>query len=80
LLLGGTGADEITNHNKPSRDPNTHLQRGTCSGLELWHGLYEGEPSSNSGLGVVLVCVRIAEIGKHAVAHVFCDETVMALD
>ena len=38
------------------------------------------EPGADGALGVVLVRVRIAEIGQHAVAHVLGDVSVEARD
>jgi hypothetical protein len=34
------------------------------------------EPGPHCALGIVLTCLRIAEINQHAIAHEFRDETV----
>ena len=45
--------------------------------LELTHGSGESEGRPHRSLGVVLMRLRPAEIGQHAVAHELCD---MALE
>ena len=49
-------------------------------GIELRHRFDQGEPGTHRALGVVLVRLRIAEIGQHAVAHVLGDEAAVALN
>ena len=65
---------------QPGRDADPHVQGRTRRGDEFRRGLDDGEPGLHGALGVVLVGLGIAEIGEHAVAHVFGDETAVALD
>jgi hypothetical protein len=49
-------------------------------GLQFRRRLDDREPGLDGALGVVFVRLRIAEIGEHAVAHVFGDEAAVACD
>ena len=64
----------------PGRDPDPYVQRQASRGDELRRRLDDREPGSHGALGIVFVRLRIAEIGEHAVAHVFGDEAALALD
>ena len=67
----------------PIRSPTTTspvaMPTRTCKGdaggsIELRHGFDQGKPGADRALGIVLMRLRIAEIGEHAVAHVLGDE------
>ncbi len=68
---------EIADHHDPRRDPHPHMQRAACC-LKFRHGLDDRMPGPDGALGVMLMRLRIAEIGQHAVAHVFSDEAALA--
>src|SRR5262244_2902594 len=80
LLLRCSRSDQIADHNEPGGDPDPHLQGRTGMRREHRNRLDKIEPRANGALGVVLMRLGIAEIGEYAVAHVFCDETTIALD
>ncbi len=69
---------EVADHDQPGRDADPHVQRRAGRGDELRRRLDDGEPGLHGALGVMLVRLRIAEIGEHAVAHVFGDETAVS--
>ena len=50
------------------------------AGGELRHSLDEGKPGPDGALGIMFVRLRIAKISEHSIAHVFGDETSIALD
>ena len=57
----------------------------TCSGapaavLSFGDGLDDRKPGPDRAFGIMLVGLRIAEIGEHAVAHIFGDEAAVARD
>ena len=79
-LLRLPRSDEIADHHEPGRDPDPHVQGRAGRGDELRRRLDDGEPGPHGALGVMLVRLGIAEIGEHAVAHVFGDEAAVALD
>ena len=54
------------------------MQRRAGGRFKLRRGLDDREPGPDRALGVMLVRLRIAEIGEHAVAHVFGDEAAFA--
>ena len=72
----------------PRRSPTTTIPVAiptrTCSApatvCEFRRGLDDGQPGLHGALGVVFVRLRIAEIGEHAVAHVFGDEAAVGCD
>jgi hypothetical protein len=67
-------------HHQPCCDPDPGLRRQVGCCLQSADRLDELQPGPHGSLGDVLVGARIAEIGEHAVAHVFCDEPACALD
>jgi hypothetical protein len=79
-LLSFARADQLADHNEPRRDADAHLQGHTYRGRELRYCLDEGETGADGPLGVVLVCMGIAEIREHTVAHVLGDEAAIPLD
>jgi hypothetical protein len=79
-LLCLSRAQEIADDHNPGRNPHPHVQRRAGGGLKLRRGLDDCQPSSHCALRVVLVRLRIAEIGEHSVAHVLGDEAPIALD
>ena len=74
LLLGGTRADQVADHDKPGGDADADLQGSAGGGLELRHRLDQRKPGPHRALGVMLVGLGIAEIDQHPVAHVLGDE------
>ena len=72
-------ADEVADHDEPGGDADPHLQRRAGAVFELRHRLDHREPGMHGAFGVILVGLRIAEIGQHAVAHILGDETAVAL-
>ena len=79
-LLRLPRSDQVADDDQPGRDPDPHVQRRAGRGDEFRRRLDNGEPGLHGALGVVFVRLRIAEIGEHAVAHVFGDEAAVALD
>ena len=56
------------------------MQGRTGGGDKFWRRLDNGKPGSNGALGIVLVRLGIAKVGKHAVAHILRDKPAVALD
>ena len=79
-LLRLARSDEVADDDQPGRDADPHVQRRARRGDQLRRGLDNREPGLHGALGVVFVGLRIAEIGEHAIAHVFGDEAAVALD
>ena len=80
LLLSGTLAYKVTHHDQPGRNPDPDLQRHAGGRVEFRYGFDQSKSSLYGAFGVMLVSVRIAEIGEHAVAHVLGDKTALLLD
>ena len=78
VLLRRASADEIADHDEPRGDADAHLQGDARGSVQLRRRLDERKPSLDRAFGVVFVGLRIAEIGEHAVAHIFGDETAEA--
>ena len=72
LFLRGAGADQIADHGQSggNAEPNPKALRQ----VEMRHGLDDGETGTHRLLGILLMGMRIAEIGEDAVAHIFCDK------
>ena len=76
-LLRLTLAHRLADHHEPGRDPDPR-RKPTAARLKRAHGFYEGEARPHRPLGVVLVRLRPAEIGQHAVAHELGDVALEA--
>src|SRR5262249_9819021 len=79
-LLSFARADQVAYHNEPRRDADPYLQGHTGRRREPRYCLDEGETGADGSLGVMLVCMRIAEIREHAVAHVLRDKAAIPVD
>ena len=78
-LLRLAGPQKIADHHDPRRQADPHMQ-GVCRRAQLGRGGNDRERRAHRVLGVVLVSLRIAEVGEHAVAHVFGDEAAVGGD
>ena len=79
-LLRLSRTQQITDDHDPGRDAHSHMQRAAFGRLQLRRGLGDRKPSPHGPFGVMLVRLRIAEIGEHPVAHVLGDEAPIARD
>ena len=75
VVLRRVPADEIADDHQASGDADPQVQRWRLAYIELRHGFDQRQPRAHRPLGIVLMGLRIAEIGEHAVAHIFGDET-----
>ena len=73
LFLGGAGTDQIPNDNQPCG--NTDADPKRFRGREPLNSVDERKPCLHGPLNVILTGARITEVHKHAVAHVFGNET-----
>ena len=80
LLLGRALADQLADHHQAGRDADPRRQRLAAGVAELPDCLDDRKPGAHRPLGLVLVRLRPAEIGQHAIAHVLGDMPVPALD
>jgi hypothetical protein len=80
LLLRATLADEVAHHGDPGRDADPDLQGDISTRPQIRHGLNEREPGVDSLLCIVLMRLRITEIGKHAVAHISGHDSLIVAD
>ena len=67
-------ADQIADHDQAGGDADPHLQRRRRPASSFATASIKRQPGPHRALGVVLMRLRIAEIGEHAVAHVLGDE------
>ncbi len=79
-LLRLSGPQKIADHHVPRRDADPRVQRGACRRIQLGRGGDDRERRAHRVLGVLFVSLRIAEVGEHAVAHVFGDEAAVGGD
>lgn len=66
--------------NNPGCDADPDLQWGLRARLQIRHGLDEREAGAHGLLGIVLMRLRITEIGEHAVAHISRHDSLIAVD
>jgi hypothetical protein len=71
-------ADKVADHDQPAGNADPH--REPLWKVESADCLNHRESGAYRPLRVVLMCLRIAEIDQHAVAHVFRDETLEPRD
>ena len=79
LFLGGALTKQIADDDEASGDTNTHPQRGRQA-IELGHRLDQRETRAHSLFSVLLMRLRITEIGQHAVTEIFCNKATRAGD
>jgi hypothetical protein len=80
VLLRGTLADPVTDHDLPCRHADTGRETGASAGIETAYGSNELESRAYGALGIVFVSPRPAEIGEDPVAHVLGDIAVPSAD
>ena len=78
--VGNTLADQIAHHDVTGRDAHAGLQADFGARLEPSDLLDQLKPGAHRPLGVVLVRLRPAEIGEHAIADVFGDVPAPTVD
>ena len=71
--LAAPEPDEIADDHDPGRDAHAHVERRAGGCLEFRRGFDDRESGPHGPFGVVLVRTWIAEIGEHAVAHIFAE-------
>ena len=79
-LLGFSPPHEVAHDHGSRRDPDANAQRRTRRGLQLRHGVDDRQRGLDGKFRIAFVRLGIAEIGEHAVAQVFRDESAMAFD
>ena len=75
MLLHHAPTAQVPNDHQAGGDGDPHVQSGSCAIIELRRRLNQFQASAHRSLGIFLVCLRIAEIGEYAVAHISRDET-----
>ncbi len=80
LLLRRAVADHVADNDSPRGDADPKLQRNVDLSMEMRHGLDQHEPGAHRLLGVILMRVGIAEIGKDAVSHMSGDVSLVTVD
>jgi hypothetical protein len=80
LLLRRAFANQIADDDKPGGDADADGEPLRSTGRQARHRRCYFQPGPHRPLGVVLMGSRVAEIGEHTVAHVFCDEPFEAPD
>ena len=80
LLAGGTFADQFADHDQAGGDADPRRQGLPRRRLPSRERVDDREPRPDRPLGVVLMRLRPAEIGEHAVAHELGDVTLEARD
>ncbi len=78
--LGGAGLDLAASDDQTGCDPNTHVQGDTCCGREPRQRFDERKAGLDGALGVMLVRLRITEIGQHAVSRVVGEVAMVAFN
>ena len=79
-LLRFPRSDQVADHDQPGRDSNPNLQRRALRCDELRHRVDQREPGLHGALSVMLVCLGVAEIDQHTVAHILGNEPAILLD
>jgi hypothetical protein len=73
LLLRSARPDQVANNHQTRCDAYARLEARV--GLQATHSSDQLQPCAHCPLGVVLVCMGVAEVDQHTVAHKFRDET-----
>nr|WP_237050947.1 hypothetical protein [Microvirga ossetica] len=69
--------DQVPDDYQARRYANTSVQR-VQAGRECNAGdpFNKGQPRANCAAGLILVGLRVAEIGKHPIAHILREEAI----
>ena len=73
LLLGRACADQLTDHDQAGRDADSGRRASHPLASPAPPSLEHRQPGAHRPLGLVLVRLRPAEVGQHAVAHELRD-------
>ncbi len=79
-LLRSALPDDVSSHDQPGRDADTHLQRHANVGSHGTDGVDHRQARSYGALSVVLVGLRVSEVHQQSVAHVTRDVAVVRSD
>jgi len=75
LLLRRAFTDQVADDNQPGGDPDSGLQSDGFD-IEAADRVDDPEPRPDRPLGIVLMCLRVAEIDQNPVAHVLGDKAI----
>ena len=78
--LGSAGRDLAASDDQTGCDPNTHVQGDTCRGREPWQRFDQRKAGLDGALGVMLIRLRITEIGQHAVSRIIGDVAIVVFN
>ena len=80
MFLGGALTEQITDDDEAGGDADAHLQRGRLARIELGHGFHQGEAGAHRLFCVLLMRLRVTEIGQHAVTEILGNKAAAAGD
>src|SRR6516164_5545027 len=76
LFLRGTRSYQVTDDHDPRG--NTYPRREPAFRLDGTNGVRQLQPCAHRSLGIILLSLRVTEVGQDAIAHVFSDKAIMS--
>src|SRR6516225_4470889 len=76
LFLRGTRSYQVTDDHDPRG--NTYPRREPAFRLDGTNGIHQLQPCAHRSLGIILLSLRVTEVGQDAIAHVFSDKAIMS--
>src|SRR5258708_204420 len=77
-LVGFAGTDEIAHNDEACGNADAHPQSPARRNRHQPRGRHNFQTRANRPLGVVLMCLRGAEVGQYPAAHILGDEPIEA--
>jgi hypothetical protein len=77
-LVGFAGTDKIAHNDEACGNADPHPQSSARRNWYLPRGRHNFQTRANRPLGIVLMCLRVAEVGQYPIAHILGDEAIEA--
>ena len=77
-LVGFAGTDKIAHNDEACGNPDPHPSLPPRRNRHQPRGRHNFQTRANRPLGVVLMCLRVAEVSQYPVAHILGDKAIEA--
>src|SRR2546423_8269599 len=79
-LAGFAGTDKIAHNDEACGNADAHPQTSARCSRHRPRGRHNLQTGTNRPLGVILMRLRVAEVGQYSVAHILGDKAIEAAD
>ena len=79
-LVGFAGTDKIAHNDEACGNADAHTQTPARCSRHRPRGRHNLQTGTNRPLGVILMRLRVTEVGQYSVAHILGDKAIEAVD